>query len=233
MTWSHYTVSVLGQQLGLAVGPVFKWGGRREGAGRKRTKPAGSVTHAVRPFHERREPVLVTLKVLPGLPSLRWLPAARAVGETIRATTGRNARRGTGFRIVHFSIQSDHVHMLVEAGSKTTLARGLAGLAIALARRVNGVMDRRGKLFAERYHARALFNPRAVRNAIVYVLLNHLHHRPDRRWVDPCSSGRWFTGWKTPVPVPSTPSPVADPLTWLLRTGWLRYGPIGFTEGPA
>jgi len=69
----------------------------------------------VRPFHERREPVLVTLKVLPGLPSLRWLPAARVVGETIRAATARNARKGTGFRIVHVSIQSDHLHMLVEA----------------------------------------------------------------------------------------------------------------------
>ena len=102
-----------------------------------------------------------------------------------------------------------------------------------MARKVNRVMDRRGKLFAERYHARALSNPRAVRNAIVYVLLNHLHHRPDRRWVDPCSSGRWFTGWKATLPVPSTPSPVADPQSWLLRTGWLRYGPIGFNEGPA
>jgi REP element-mobilizing transposase RayT len=220
-------------QLGLPLRPVYKWGGRREGAGRKRAKPAGSVTHQVRPFHDRHHPVLVTWKVLPGLPSLRWLPAARAIGTAIRRTTGRHARRGTGFRIVHFSLQSDHLHLLVEAGSKTTLARGLGGLGVAIARAFNQVARRAGPLFKERYHARAVSTPRAVRTAIVYVLQNHLHHRPSRNQVDECSSARWFTGWKAPLPVPATPSPVALPLTWLLGTGWRRHGEIGFTEGPA
>ena len=219
-------------QMGLPLRPVFRWGGRREGAGRRRSRPAGSVTHQVRPFHDRHQPVLVTWKVLPGLPSLRWLPAARAVGEAMRATTGRHAGR-TSFRIVHFSIQPDHVHLLAEAGSKTTLARGLAGLAIAIARNVNKAMGRKGKLFAERYHAIALSTPCAVRNAIVYVLQNHRHHRPSRHWVDECSSGRWFNGWKATLPVPATPSPVAAPLTWLLGVGWRRHGLIALTEGPA
>ena len=218
-------------QLGLPFRPVYKWGGRRKGAGRKRSRSAGSGTHAVRPFHDRHQPVLVTWKVVRGLPSLRWLPAARAVGEAIRATTARYA--GTSFRIVHFSIQSDHLHLLVEAGSKTTLSRGLAGLAITIARRFNKAIGRKGKVFAERYHARALSTPTAVRNAIVYVLQNHLHHRPSRHWVDECSSGRWFTGWKAPLPIPLTPSPVQAPLTWLLSTGWKRHGLIDFTEGPA
>ena len=224
----------VGHQLGLRLRPAYRWGGRREGAGRTRAKPAGSVTHRVRPFHDRHQPVLVTWKVLPGLPSLRWLPTARAVGQAIRATTGRHATRGTSFRIVHFSIQSDHLHLLVEAGSKTTLARGLAGLAISIARGANGAMGRKGNLFAERYHAVALSTPTAVRNAIVYVLHNHRHHRPSRHWVDECSSGRWFTGWEAQLPAPATPTPVAQPLTWLLGVGWLRHGgPIGFTEGPA
>ena len=188
----------------------------------------------MRTFHDRHQPVLVTWKVLPGLPSLRWLPAARAVGQAIRATTGRYARRSISFRIVHFSLQSDHLHLLVEAGSKTTLARGLAGLAISIARGFNRAIGRKGKLFAERYHAIALSTPTAVRNAIVYVLHNHRHHRPSRHWVDECSSGRWFTGWESPLPVPATPTPVAQALTWLLGVGWLRHGgPIGFTEGPA
>ena len=65
------------------------------------------------------------------------------------------------------------------------------------------------------------------------VLQNHLHHRPSRHWVDECSSGRWFTGWKDPLSPPLTPSPVQAPLTWLLSTGWKRHGLIDFTEGPA
>ena len=95
------------------------------------------------------------------------------------------------------------------------------------------IAKRTGQLFKERYHARALSSPREVRNAIVYVLQNHLHHRPSRGLVDPCSSARWFDGWDQPLPVPDTPPPTAAPRTWLLNIGWLRHGKIHFTEGPA
>ena len=74
--------------------------------------------------------------------------------------------------------------------------------------------------------------PRDVRNAIVYVLQNHLHHNRSAFVVDECSSARWFTGWAQPVPVPLTPSPVAAPRTWLARIGWRRHGPVRFDEGP-
>ena len=115
-----------------------------------------AIAHRVRPFHDRHLPVLVTWKILPGIPSLRWLPAAGAIGKAIRRTTERHARRRTSFRIVHFSLQADHIHLLVEAGSKTTLARGLVGLAVAIARAFNKIAKRTGQLFKERYHARAL-----------------------------------------------------------------------------
>ena len=195
--------------------------------------PRTTIAHRARPFHDRHLPVLVTWKVLPGLPSLRWLPAAGAIGKALRRTTERHAQRRTSFRIVHFSLQSDHIHLLVEAGSKTTLARGLVGLAVAIARAFNMIAKRTGQLFKERYHARALSTPKEVRHAIVYVLQNHLHHRPSRHLVDECSSARWFTGWKQPLPVPDTPPPTASPRTWLLRAGWLRHGRIELTEGPA
>ena len=222
-------------QLGLPIKPSFTWGGRREGAGRKvsATRPRQTIEHRTRPFHDRLLPVLVTWKVLPGLPSLRWLPAAGAIGKAIRRTTERHAQRRTSFRIVHFSLQPNHLHLIVEAGSKTTLARGLVGLAVAIARAFNKVAKRTGQLFKERYHARALSTPKEVRNAIVYVLQNHMHHRPSRDLSDPCSSARWFDGWARPLPVPDTPPPTASPRTWLLGVGWRRHGSIHFTEGPA
>jgi len=171
--------------------------------------------------------------VVAGLPSLRRKPLARAIGHTVRGINLRQLRERTSFRIVHFSIQPNHVHLIVEAGSKMTLGRGLRGLGIWLARRVNEVVGRRGKVLADRYHARDLMSPREVRNAIVYVLQNHLHHQPSVYLVDECSSARWFAGWEQPLPVPATPSPVRRPGTWLARTGWRRYGPIRFSERPA
>src|SRR5262249_26797849 len=153
-------------------------------------------------------------------------------GQTIRAITQSHHSRRTSFRITHFSIQSNHVHLIVEAGGKLTLSRGLRGLGIWIARRVNLAAATHGRVIADRYHFRTLTTPRSVRNAIVHVLQNHLHHRRSRYIVDECSSARWFGGWAEPLPPADKPSPVAEPRTWLGRTGWRKHGPIRFDEGP-
>jgi REP-associated tyrosine transposase len=72
-----------------------------------------------------------------------------------------------------------------------------------------------------------------VRNAIVYVLQNHRHHERSRFIVDENSSGLWFAGWSEPLPPPATAPPVAEPVTWLARIAWRRYGPIRFEEAPS
>ena len=200
---------------------------------RRRAERSGAVPHRARPFHDESHPAHVTWRVVRGLPSLRGYTLARAVGRTFRAITMSHHRRRTSFRVIHFSIQSNHVHLIVEAGSKNTLMRGLRGLGIWLARRVNEELGRHGRVLADRYHARRLATPREMRNALVYVLQNHLHHRRSRSIVDECSSARWFVGWVEPLPAADTPAPVAQAQTWLGRTGWRRYGPIRFDEGPA
>ena len=167
-----------------------------------------------------------------GLPSLRTRSLSGVVGRTIRAITRSHRSRGTSFRILHFSIQPDHLHLLVEAETKQALTAGLRGLAIWIARRVNAERGTRGRLFAERYHARPITTARQMRTAIVYVLQNHTHHTPSRHLVDEHSSGPWFNGWERPLPRPPTPSPVSAPTT-RLATAWRRYGPISFDEEPA
>lgn len=217
------------QQLSLPLARP----GRRGGPGRPKSGRAVGVPHRPRPFHDRHHPAHVTWRVVSGIPSLRGFELARAVGRTVRAITKSHQRRRTSFRIIHFSIQSNHVHLIVEAGSRITLMRSLRGLGIWLARRINESARRHGQVLADRYHARALTTPLAVRNAIVYVLQNHLHHRPSRYVVDECSSARCFSGWAEPLGPPDTPAPVAAPLTWLARAGWRRHGRIRLDEGPA
>jgi REP element-mobilizing transposase RayT len=143
------------------------------------------------------------------------------------------------FRIVHFSVQTDHVHLIAEATDKLALSRGVAGLSIRLARAINRVANRKGKVFGDRYHARPLATPREVRNAWVYVLLNFRKHLDRRASIDPASSGFWFHGWKATVesqPPGWTPDegvPVGAPRTWLAKVGWRRHGLIAFHERPA
>ncbi len=143
------------------------------------------------------------------------------------------------FRIVHYSVQGNHIHLICEAANKRMLAKGMQGFKIRIARGLNRIMKRGGRVFADRYHAEPIMSPRHVRNTLVYVLNNarrhsdRLHHRAamEPRFVDPCSSAAYFDGWKRGdrkyVPPPGEgPPPVAAAATWLLTTGWRRWHPL-------
>lgn len=217
-----------GTQLAL---PCRGRGGYRPGAGRPRCGRAG-VAHRKRPPLAARFPVHVTLCAKWGLPSLRLSASRNALVSAIKAS-----RERFGCRVVHFSIQSSHVHLLCEATDQVSLSRGLRGLVIRMARGFNRVHERRGPVWADRYHERILRSPRAVRAVLIYVLGNWRHHGGERYpldCIDPCSSAPWFDGFSSrvlPVPEYST-SPVAYPRTWLLVSGYRRYrGNISVEEG--
>ena len=203
------------------------WGGKRRGAGRKPSGRKVGVPHRVRPAHNGRNPVHVTLRASQGLPSLRAEPLFPAVRCGLA-----KASRG-GLRVLHFSVQRDHLHLLVEAVDGCVLSRGLQGLAIRIAKAVNRVLGRRGRVFRDRFHAHALRTPREVRNALVYVLQNWAKHTPGARGLDACSSARWFEGWRTPIESVNRPSPVVAPRTWLATVGWRRLGLLHPDERPA
>jgi REP element-mobilizing transposase RayT len=135
-----------------------------------------------------------------------------------------------GGRVCHFSVQHNHVHMVVEAADRVAMARALQGLAIRMAKGLNKVMDRKGRVFGDRYHSKVLETPTQVRAALVYVLTNtrkHLAafgHKLPEGWVDPYSSAPWFDGWTVGGPLLLMPGPVAPPGTWLLAVGYRRAG---------
>src|SRR5215470_7274802 len=221
------------RQLDLHLGHARTHGGRREGAGRPPSAHRKGLPHRIRPFHDRKLPMHVTWRVRDEVSSLRRPALARVIGQAIRKNTQGQLARRTRFRVLHFSVQPDHLHFIVEAGDRRALAAGLRGLAVWIARRVNQRLGTRGNVVRDRYHERPLRTPREVRNAIVYVLQNHRHHVRSHQRIDPWSSAAWFDGWAAAVPPPSTDSPVSAPQTWLAKTGWRRFGPIGLDELPA
>jgi len=136
------------------------------------------------------------------------------------------------FRLLAFSVQADHLHLLVEADEPTGIARGMQGFAIRVAKAVNRALARHGRVWNDRYHARVLRTPREVRNALVYVLNNFRKHVRAACGLDPYSSASWFHGWTIPVPRVDVASPVVAARTWLGRVGWRRAGPIHPDESP-
>ena len=208
-----------------------EWGGERRGAGRKRTVRS-RVAHRRRERVVGYEPLHVTTRCLAGLPSLRARATARELMERIAAGSER-----AGFRLVHYSLQRDHMHMIVEAEDQTALSRGVTGLAVRISRGLNRLWDRSGTVFADRFHSQVLRSPTEVRNTLRYVLNNVLKHQPTRNGgtPDPRSSSVVFDGWKghTPPTEIVGVQPVVPPRSWLLRRGWLRGGGLlGLSEVP-
>ena len=213
------------------------WGGRRVGAGRKRKPGQHDSPHRARPVLLGRYPVHTVLRTLPAVGRLRRRVVYQAVRRAL-VTIGVDG----GFRVVHMSIQHNHLHLLVEATDQRVLSRGMQRLAILVARAINRSLGRRGKVFAHRYHRTDITTPKQARHALAYVLNNWRRHREDQEpaarahRVDPYSTAFQFDGWADSTTITRLRSeamlPSAPPRTWLLRFGWRVHGAIASTEVP-
>jgi REP element-mobilizing transposase RayT len=214
------------------------WGGARPGAGRKPKGERAGTPHRALQKHRPGEPVLATLRAShQPLRTAANFPAIRA------AIAGASQREPARFRVVHFSVTEDRVHLIVEAADARALSAGMRSVSIRIARALNQLLDRKGKVWADRWHGHALCTPKDVRNALVYVLANfrrHARHAPPPG-VDPFSSAAWFDGFKNsgalpfagrPLPDSDEPPPVSPPRSRLLASGWRKHGLIGLNEAP-
>jgi putative transposase len=177
--------------------------------------------------HRKEFPVYLMLRARPRLPSLREENVFPALREALREANGNT------FRVLHFSVQTDHIHLIVEANSTAALERGARGTVIRTARAFNKALGRSGPVWGDRYHARPLRTPLEVREALVYVLMSFRKQRPTERLkFDPYSSAPWFDGFDGPARPPADPSPVAIARTWLGSVGWRRHGLLKPPERP-
>jgi REP element-mobilizing transposase RayT len=206
---------------------------RKARRGRPR-KVDGGISHRLRVVNSRH-PLHVTMRMKAHV----WQLRSRRCFQILERAFYRGCGQ-FGSRVCQFSVQHNHVHMVVEARDPVALARALQGIAIRMAKGLNLLMGRTGAVFADRYHARSLGTPTEVRRALVYVLGNARKHllavggRPSGDWIDPYSSSAWFTGWTSSGPPLYGPAPVVLPGTWLLGEGYLRAGGrLRVEEAPA
>ena len=235
---------------GQLVLPLAGVAQMRKGARRgPKPGPRGLVRHRAREVSSPLHPLHVVMRSQ--FRSLR----TQFVFPTLRKALADATRARADFRITQFSVQGDHLHLLVEADSQQALSRGMQGLAIRVARRVNRLVSRSGKLWVDRFFSRALSSPRSVRNALAYVLNNFRKHRAaGGAQIDPYSSAPYFSGfrelrgkppWDLPrsrrlpltpqgVPLPAFDDevPIFEARTWLARVGWRKAGLVALAEAP-
>jgi putative transposase len=155
-----------------------------------------------RPSFSRPTPAHVTLRVRDDVPNLRSSRRFAAIRRSFKAIQSKPS-----FRLVKFSVLSNHLHLIVEADDSTTLSRGMQGLSIRLAKALNRALGRKGRLFDDHYHSRVLRTPTEVAHAIAYVRTNAERHYGNEG-LDYFSSDH-----------PESRELVAAAVTWLLSIG--------------
>ncbi len=209
---------------------------RRPRRGRPPLARRKLIVRCKRPRFARTTVHHVSLRTVDTLPNLRCRGGREVLERALRGA--RDHSRVSGFSVLHYALEGNHLHLIIEAEDQTALSRGMQGLSIRLARGWNKAFGRRGRVFVDRYHARPVTSPTQMRNTLRYVLLNHVSHsirdwranpgqlrqrlrffEPDRwssgRWVHPAKPGVWIIDG-TP---PSGGAPVSPPGTWLARRG--------------
>jgi putative transposase len=205
------------------------------------------MPHLRRPVLKSRNPVHVTVRAVSGLPTLRSRRAYRVIHRVFCAV-----RHGSRIRLNHYSVQSNHLHLILEAGDERALARGMQGLLVRLARNLNKLFERQGRFFSDRYHAHILKTPLEVRRALVYVFGNSRRHAQRSRksrvalpkvapttrsalpatggtseTLDPFSSAVWFVGWRGAPGIPIAYIACSDPRAAPLGKDDPRVAPGG------
>jgi REP element-mobilizing transposase RayT len=175
--------------------------------GRPRLHDPG-IAHTRRPSVSEKLPLHVTVRMEAAVWNLRSRRSFRIVEKALLAVAS-----GHFARVCHFSVQGNHIHLIVEASDKRGLSSAMRSLGVRVARGMNRLMGRRGRVIAHRYHARALRTPTEVRRARHYVLANHAKHARENGRPRSPATDVYSSAASTSLPVPRT---------WLLRVGWRR-----------
>jgi REP element-mobilizing transposase RayT len=207
-------------------------------AGRKPKGRRAGERHKKRAAVDPRHALHVVLRVGGDVKWLRTAKAYRAVRRALVTVLDR----GEVFRIVHISVQGNHVHLLCEASDKVALGKGMQAFGISAAKHLNRVHARHGAVFPDHYHVDAIDAVARARHALSYVLNNWRKHKQDGRGlfdgrIDPFSSGLLFEGWKErtqPVAIPEgfEAPRVSAAQTWLLTKGYKLGPPISVWAVP-
>jgi REP element-mobilizing transposase RayT len=200
----------------------------------------GLLPHLTRERHRPYEPVHVTVRAVRSAPNLR----SQVVFAALRAIFARSSTKG--FRLLHFSVQGNHMHLIAEADDGIAFARGVQRLLSRAAMAINALARRSGSVWRDRHHREPLTTPSQVRNTYAYVLFNDRKHEMAGGWpsdatlatLDDCSSAQWFRDWSPGSAAPlvslerAGPPILAAPRSWLADKGWKTWGLLRFDEIP-
>lgn len=143
-----------------------------KGAGRPAIHDRG-IRHIARDKVTKHTSLHLTIKIERLKAGLRNKDVLKQLHDSIKKA------RKIGLRVIHYTLEFDHVHLLVEVDSNQQLAKGMQSFGISFSKGINKIKAQVGKVFKTRYHFRKLKSPNEIKNVIFYILGNSLKHKKD------------------------------------------------------
>lgn len=206
------------------------WGGKRRGAGRPNR--SGTPNHMARQKVDFKKPLHVTLKLKEGIHI-----TLRTSDMLVAFQQSAEKARKHQLHVIHFSLESNHLHLIVECANNKALADGMKSLAGSFGRAIRKCCGGRGAVFKGRFHLQVFKSPTQMKNGLAYVLLNQSKHEKLIPYNDRYSSAEYFGEWKKLLgreigpllphkpKFRKLPAYLSTPQSWLAREGW-RLGRV-------
>jgi REP element-mobilizing transposase RayT len=152
-----------------------------KGAGRKAIHDKG-IRHIEREVIKKDTVLHLTLKIEKNKANLKNKSILKALQQSIKKA------RLLGLKVIQYTLEYDHVHLLVESSDKISLGKGMQSLGISFSKKINKIKKQNGKVFKTRYHFRKLSTPREIKNVLNYILGNGVKHKESSSIVSPFNS---------------------------------------------
>jgi REP element-mobilizing transposase RayT len=91
-------------------------------------------------------------------------------------------------KVVHYTLEYNHVHLLVETNDHRILHAGMQALGISFSKAINKLKSYKGSVYKHRYHQRRIGSARELKNVLLYIFNNGRKHKRTTRRIDPFNS---------------------------------------------
>lgn len=91
-------------------------------------------------------------------------------------------------KVLHYSLEYNHVHLLVEARDNQIIHQGMQAFGISFAKAINKIKFLKGRVYKNRYHFRKITSLRDYKNVLLYIFRNGIKHKRTQSLFDPYNS---------------------------------------------
>ena len=139
-------------------------------AGRKPIHDKG-IRHIQRERFERESSFHITIKVRQEKSDLQNKMILKALHRAIMKA------RYKSLKVIHYTLEFNHIHLLVEAYNQEQLSNCMQSFGVTLAKMINKVKFKKGRVYKHRYHLRRLSSVMELKNVLKYIFNNGIKHK--------------------------------------------------------